>query len=179
MTDPIAAGIKPDVSGSLPQPGSGGASGEKFEAAMNEQNEPGAPPGEPASAPPISHDEVVRMERELQTRVLKMERTEQVHYFSKPLEVSYAAYADVRERLGQAPTSPAQHRMLETLDHLGTEYEELSGFLKDFASGKDVSQQERLAVQIRSHQVLQSVEILSKSVEQSTSGMKTIIQTNV
>jgi hypothetical protein len=178
MTDPIATGIRPDVSGSFPQPGSGNGLGKKFEETL--QAQPGAsvaPQGSPP--PPVSHDEIVRMERELQTRVLKMDRTEQVHYFSEPLDVSYAAYADIREQLGHEPTSPAQQRMLETLDRLGTDYEELSGFLQEFASGKDFTQQELLAVQIRSHQILQNVEILSKSVEQTTSGMKTIFQTNV
>lgn len=177
MTDPIATGIRPDVSGSFPQPGSGGGMGTKFEATL--QNQTQTQPAAAQPVPPVSHDEIVRMERELQTRVMKMDRASQVQYFSEPLEVSYASYADIREQLGHEPTTLAQQHMIETLDRLGSDYEELSGFLQEFASGKDFTQQELLAVQIRSHQILQSVEILSKSVEQTTSGMKTIIQTNV
>ncbi|MEZ4652047.1 MAG: hypothetical protein R3E12_00165 [Candidatus Eisenbacteria bacterium] len=67
----------------------------------------------------------------------------------------------------------------DTLDRVDTGYQELNGFLRDYAAGKDFSNEQLLAMQIRSHQILQSVEILSKTVEQPASGMKTIFQTNV
>ncbi|MCA9756058.1 MAG: hypothetical protein KDA27_09670 [Candidatus Eisenbacteria bacterium] len=178
MTDAVASGIRPDVMGSFQQQTPAQGNKADFEAALNAAD-PNQVSGPAPTPPPVAADDIVRMERELQTRVLKMDRASQVQYFSEPLDVSYAAYAEIREQLGHEPTSLAQQKMVETLDRLGTDYQELSGFLQEFASGKDFTQQELLAVQIRSHQILQSVEILSKSVEQSTSGMKTIFQTNV
>ena len=68
---------------------------------------------------------------------------------------------------------------VQAFDNCCRSYEELNGFMDAFASGRDFETHELMAMQIRSHQIMQSVEILSKTVEQTVSGMKTIFQTSV
>ncbi len=149
---------------------------QQFDDVMRQQQQAD---GSGLEAPEPTHIEKIRMERELETKVMRMDRASQVEFFAQPLDASYKTYSDIRSKLGHEPSSLMQQRVVERLDKIGQEYSELTGFLDQLASGESFSQKELLAVQIRSHQIIQSVEILSKSVEQSASGMKTIIQTNV
>ena len=70
-------------------------------------------------------------------------------------------------------------KMVERLDEFGVEYGNLESQLDKLASGHQFSQQELISIQLQAHRIAQSTEILSKAVEHSVGGMKTIFQTSV
>jgi hypothetical protein len=121
----------------------------------------------------------VEIQREWATRVSQMERADQTEFFARKIEGSHEKLIQLEKNLPAIDDGPWKDMMVNRLDEFQTEYSQLDSFLKDFSAGKEFNQQELLAVQIRAHQVTQSVEILSKAVEHSISGMKTIFQTNV
>lgn len=127
----------------------------------------------------MPHTEKVRLEREVETRVMKMDRADQHQFFAERVQESEKAYFKLQENATQVPDGPMKNKMLESLDNYSKEFGEMNGFLEKMSGGHEFSQRELLAFQLRSHQIVQSVEILSKTVEQSVSGMKTIFQTNV
>ena len=127
----------------------------------------------------MPHAEKVRLERELETRVMKMDRADQHQFFAERVHESEKAYFKLQENATQVPDGPMKSKMMENLDNYSEEYQKLNSFLDQMAGGHSFSQKELLAFQLRSHQIVQNVEILSKTVEQSVSGMKTIFQTNV
>jgi len=120
-----------------------------------------------------------QLQNEYVQRVSQMERPDQAEYFARNIESAHEKMMQIEKNLPGIEEGPWKDKMVERLDEFQTEYARLDSFLQEFAGGKEFSQQELLAVQIRAHQVTQSTEILSKAVEHSVSGMKTIFQTNV
>ncbi|MFN8548398.1 MAG: hypothetical protein U0527_10685 [Candidatus Eisenbacteria bacterium] len=117
----------------------------------------------------------VDMEQNLQGK----ERGDQVRYFAERIETSRADFDRLDTRTRETDLGAFQQKVETRLEDMRTNYGELDRFLNDFSGGKQFSQEELLAVQIKCHQMAQSVELLSKTVEQGVGGMKTIFQTNV
>lgn len=136
---------------------------------------------------PQSRDEVLkiprtdemRIQREIETRVMKMDRTDQTEYFASPLQETEKSLAHLQEKAPELPESDWRNKLMDTIDHLKAEGDKTKQFLADFQAGKEFTPQELLAIQMRSHRNGQMTKILTKSVEMSVSGMKTIFQTNV
>ena len=117
----------------------------------------------------------VEMEQNLQGR----DHGDQVRYFAERIETSRGPFESLDQRAHQTDLGAFQNKVETRLEDLRSNYGELDRFMSDFSGGKQFSQEELLAVQIKCHQMAQSVELLSKTVEQGVGGMKTIFQTNV
>ncbi|MBK8229748.1 MAG: hypothetical protein IT349_19715 [Candidatus Eisenbacteria bacterium] len=117
----------------------------------------------------------VDMEQNLQGK----DQSDQVRYFAERIENTRGGMDRLEERAAGADLGAFQNKMVDRLEDLRVNQGQLDRFLADFSGGKSFSQEELLAVQIKCHQMAQSVELLSKTVEHGVGGMKTIFQTNV
>jgi len=126
----------------------------------------------------ITPEERAELAEELETRVLTLDHAGQVDYFAERIEGTNAELLKLRRDMAKQPNR-FERTAVQAFDSCNTRYAELSSFMDEFASGRSFERHELLTMQIRSHQIMQSVEILSKTVEQTVSGMKTIFQTNV
>ena len=157
----------------------------KFDAMMEQQGAPNEkqvkeilanPAGEVDRTP---HTEKVRLQRELETRVLRMDRADQQEYLAAPVQEMEKSVFAMKEAAPGLAENPMKTQLMETIDHLEAWGGEAKQFLADFQAGKQFSNQELLAYQLKSHANGQTSKILQKAVEMSVSGMKTIFQTNV
>lgn len=137
--------------------------------------EPIDPQQNPATNRPENRVELAEPE----VRFLDMDRQAKSQYFAERIEPTGKVLAELREKAYEIRPGVWQNRFTEQLNQVDSSYQELDRFLKEYQSGHEFSERELLAMQLRSHQIMQNVEILSKTVEQSVSGMKTIFQTNV
>jgi hypothetical protein len=116
---------------------------------------------------------------EPEVRFMDMDRQARTKYFAERIEPSGQVLAELREKAYEIRPGVWQTRFRQHLSEVDASYQELDRFLREYEGGREFSDRELLAMQLRSHQIMQNVEILSKTVEQSVSGMKTIFQTNV
>jgi hypothetical protein len=121
----------------------------------------------------------VELTREFDSKVAPLERSDQVRYFSVRIRSAHETLIQLERSSAGVESGPWKDKLADRLGEFQDQYSELDGFLRAFSSGQEFTQPELLSVQIRMHQVTQSMELLSKTVEQSVSGMKTIFQTNV
>lgn len=127
----------------------------------------------------VPHTEKVRLQREIETRVIRMDRADQVQYFATPAHETEKALYSLRENAPKLPESNEKNQLMETIDHLEAWGKESKQFLADFQAGRQFTNQELLAYQVKSQANGEMSKILQKSVELGVSGMKTIFQTNV
>lgn len=128
----------------------------------------------------MPQDEKMKIEESMSADLAGKDHPERVQYFAERVERSRADFLHLERMSDKMPPSdPQSNRLADRLDEFRGEYNSLDGFLADLSSGKPFGQAELLAVQIRLHKVTQSVEVLSKMVEHSVSGMKQVFQTNV
>jgi hypothetical protein len=123
--------------------------------------------------------ERLRVEQEFQTRVAPLDRSEQARYFSTRLTEPQQRIQEIEGALPRIEPSPWKDKLVERLSDFQDEYTQLGQVLSSLSSGREFSSMELLAIQMKTHQMAQSLELLSKTVEHSVSGMKTIFQTNV
>ena len=184
LTNSLATALPPQYN----PPGQDAQVGTNFDQFMESQGNAtgniGSPSAtlestEPASAGQgsASVDEIAQT-RESETRVLTLDHAGKVDYFAERIEKTSTQLLKVRRDMARQPNR-FERSAVQAFDSCNAQYKELSTFLDEFASGRKFEQKELLAMQIRSHQIMQSVEILNKTVEQTVSGMKTIFQTNV
>lgn len=124
-------------------------------------------------------EERAKVETEFQTKVAKLEQPEQARFYAQKLDESNRGLVKLERACHEMKPSPFKMDVVGRLDDLRANYGDLDKFMNEFANGKSFSQSELLAMQIRTHQMAQSVELLSKTVEHTVGGMKTIFQTNV
>jgi hypothetical protein len=127
----------------------------------------------------IPPSEKARLEQDFNRQVAPLERPEQARYYATKIESSREVFIRLRRNGSDVPEGPAKDKLVDTLQNYQNEYSQMDGWLNDFSSGKEFSEAELLAVQVRLHQITENLEILTKAVEHSVSGMKTIFQTNV
>jgi len=127
----------------------------------------------------ISATERAEIQREFEVRVEPMEPEQKSTYYARRIQESRDAIDGLESLATGIQDGPWRGKMMERLEDYNAEYGRLEVFLKDFNAGQQFSQQELLAIQIRMHQITESVELLSKAVEQSVAGMKTLFQTHV
>lgn len=123
--------------------------------------------------------ERTRLRMDMEQNLQGKDRGDQVRYFAERIETSRADFDRLDTRTRETDLGAFQQKVETRLEDMRSNYGELDRFLNDFSGGKQFSQEELLAVQIKCHQMAQSVELLSKTVEQGVGGMKTIFQTNV
>lgn len=91
-----------------------------------------------------------------------------------------AKFSDFRSYLNEAVKSvgsmPKGSGVQGTFSAVEEKWMNLTGVMQ---SGKDLSQGELLALQAGLYQVSQHIEVLSKVVDQMTSGVKTVLNTNI
>lgn len=177
----------------------------QFEQVLDKVGQKGSPDstqavGDSAKASQVDPQEKTRLvlEEDLATRIGKMppeeraqhqqryeieiaplKRSEQVEHHAVRIEQCDRSRVALERNAKDLPESPWKEKLIDRLEDFQTHQTELDQFMQDFARGKEFSQQELLAMQIQTHQMSQSVELLSKTVEHTVSGMKTIFQTNV
>ncbi len=127
----------------------------------------------------ISPAEQAKLQQEFDTKVAPLSRPEQVRYFAVRIRRSKEVFLQMKSQSPNVEGGAWKDKMVDRLDEFGVEYGNLETVLDKMASGQKFSAQELLSIQIRAHRIAQSTEVLSKAVEQSVSGMKTIFQTNV
>lgn len=127
----------------------------------------------------MPQDERMKVETEFHNKVDKMERPDQARFYATKIDEANRGLVKVEKGCQQLGPSPAKNNLIERLEDMRAHYGDMDKFMNEFAGGKNFSQAELLSVQMRMHQLTQSVELLGKTVEQTTSGMKTIFQTNV
>ena len=82
----------------------------------------------------------------------------------------------LRDVMSRSNAAPAGTDLRGRFGQIENEWYQVEGIMK---SNKDLSTTELLGLQARLYQVSQHVEVLSKVVDQVTSGIKTILSTNV
>lgn len=82
----------------------------------------------------------------------------------------------LKQAIHSVGQKPEAGNVLGRFSQVETEVNQLNALMQ---SGKEFSQGELLGLQLRVYQVSQHVEVLSKVVDQMTSGIKTILNTNV
>jgi hypothetical protein len=167
------------AAGKQPQQNGGGA--RSFENILHNsgnqqagENAAGLNVGQPTS---VSGAELERM------RVDLMQRVGSLPPGSANVNALLPELIDTRTRLGLLKeamsgtgNTPKGTDLRGQMSKVEGEWNQLEGVMK---SGKDLSQGELLGLQARLYQVSQHVEVMSKVVDQLTSGIKTILSTNV
>jgi hypothetical protein len=162
------------------QPQQNGAGARSFENVLqngsqqSSENAAGLSGGQPS---PVSGADLERM------RVDLMQRVGSLPPGSANVNALLPELIDTRTRLGLLKeamsgtgNTPKGTDLRGQMSKVEGEWNALEGVMK---SGKDLSQGELLGLQARLYQVSQHVEVMSKVVDQLTSGIKTILSTNV
>ena len=156
----------------LQQQGAGG--GRSFESVLQQQ---GTAPG--ADGPRVSGAELERMRAELTERINRLPPG------SPGVNALLPELIDTRTRLGmlrdvmskaQGAGPAVEANLKGRFGQIENEWYQVESIMK---SNKDLSTGELLGLQARLYQVSQHVEVLSKVVDQVTSGIRTILNTNV
>ncbi len=127
----------------------------------------------------VSEAEKANLQQEFDNKIAKLEKPEQIRYFAVHIRESKEVFLRMKSKSPQVDAGMWKDKMVERLDDFGVEYGKMESMLEKMSSGHQFSQQELMSLQVRAHQISQSVEMLSKVVEHSVGGMKTIFQTSV
>lgn len=82
----------------------------------------------------------------------------------------------LKEAMNGLERTPKGEEIFDMFTRFENEHKQIEGIMK---SNKDLSPGELLGLQARLYQVSQHIEVMSKVVDQMTSGIKTILNTNV
>lgn len=127
----------------------------------------------------VSEADRAKLQAEFDTRIAPASQPEQVRYFAVRIRESKETFLRMKSQAPGVEGGAWKDKMVERLDEFGVEYGNLESALDKMSSGHKFSNQELLSIQMQAHRIAQSTEILSKAVEHSVGGMKTIFQTSV
>jgi hypothetical protein len=128
--------------------------------------------------PPVQPNaqQVASLESGLKTRLERTDARTATEFFRVEMKDSKAALEKLTHAVDKLPRQSAFSPVRERLNLIEQQYQK-SGDL--IGRVKNMDPQSLLKAQVQLYQLSENMELLSKVVEQMTSGVKTIMQTNV
>ena len=128
--------------------------------------------------PPVQPNaqQIASMEGRLQTRLERTDARTAADFFRVEMKDSKAAMEKLTHAVDKLPQKSAFGPVRERLNLIEQQYRK-SGEL--IGRTKNLDPQSLLKAQVQLYQLSENMELLSKVVEQMTTGVKTIMQTNV
>jgi hypothetical protein len=127
-------------------------------------------------AAPPADGRLEQMRAELMQRLAQLPQSDAANALLPELIDSRTRMKLLRDVVSRLDSGSASTNIKGRFTQVENEWFELEKVLR---SGQDLSQGELLSLQARLYQVSQHIEVLSKVVDQITSGVKTILHTNV
>ncbi len=136
---------------------------------------------EHAEIPPevkqVSADQQKALQADLSQRVEKMGTTSPADLFAVNLTQAKAGVQHLTNRVNALPKTPAFEPFRQRLASIDAQYQQ-AGQLVGSLDGKQ-STGDLMKIQLQMYQLTENLELMSKVVEQVSSGVKSILQTQV
>jgi len=131
----------------------------------------------PPEVKQVSSEQHKALQTELSQRVEKMGTTSPTELFGPNMAQAKQGIEKLTNRVNALPKTPAFDRFRQRLTSLDAQYQQ-AGQLVNSIDGKQTPA-DLMKIQLQMYQLTENVELMSKVVEQMTSGMKNIFQTQV
>jgi hypothetical protein len=131
--------------------------------------------GPPPEVTNVSADQKRVLESNLRKHMEKPERAAEV--FKIDLRKTRVQMDGVARQVEAAPKSPAMDAVRQRLTSIEAQFHDASR--KIYSLNGSTSPNDMLQLQIQMYKMVQNVELMSKFVEQTTGGVKSILQTQV
>jgi len=175
--EPISAKIaekalQPDASQNKLQ------SSQSFERTLVEKkNAAEAGGGAPTPVSRISEEQQAHLLTQLRMKVQQTSSTNPSQLFSREMQSVHQKLTSVAQRVSALPRVPAFDGLRNHLQNLEAQYRNSGNLLHSL--GPDAKLQDLLHLQEDMYLMTQNLEVFSRVVDQTTSGVKTILQTQV
>jgi len=131
----------------------------------------------PPEAKQVPPEQQKVLQADLSQRIDKLRTTSPSELFGTHLTQAKQGIEDLGHRVHALPKTPAFEPFRQRLASIDSQYQQ-AGQLVSSLDGKQ-SPADLMQIQLQMYQLSENLEIMSKVVEQVTSGMKTIFQTQV
>ena len=181
MVDPIVSknAIKPGAS--VPDQGSTGSSklGEsKFDKVRTRlQEEQAAQVNLPPAVKQVSLEQRKVLEADLSRRLAQTKPASAQRLFAPDIKDAKHAIQNLTNRVNALPQTSAFDPVRKRLANIDSQFQSVNRLLNS-AQGTQ-NQSDLMKLQVHMYQLSENLELMSKVVEQMTSGMKSILQTQV
>ena len=118
-----------------------------------------------------------KLETDLANRLKKTRTPSAENLFSVDMKRAKDGVANLTKRVNALPKTPAFQPIRDRLSNIDAQYQSAGQLLNSIKSGS--SPQDLMKVQMQMYQLSENLELMSKVVEQVTSGMKSILQTQI
>jgi hypothetical protein len=131
----------------------------------------------PAEVQKVSLEQQQRMEADLSKRLHKTKEASGEALFRTDMKRAKDGVQQLSNRINALPKTPAFEPFRQRLASIDTQYRN-AGQLVNSAAKTD-NPKDLMQIQIQLYQLTENLEVMSKVVEQVTSGMKSILQTQL
>jgi hypothetical protein len=129
----------------------------------------------PPEVTQISSEQKKLLESNLRKR---LDRGNAQDVFKVDLRKARTKLDGLTQQVSSAPKSPALDAVRNRLNSVEAQYQESEKLLNGL-NGSNTSPRDMLAIQMQMYKMTQNIEIMTKVVEQTTSGVKSVLQTQV